>query len=145
VEVNSHFLKYLEKNTINVEMWSPQGTTTVPLGRGEIALSGILSRAAEDVSAVLRGECQIYSSRKLIATVEYRCRMRLPIASSQGWANAKKGMFRMIESKEVFLSPSPSPKRRTLEICIDGAEGLQGGVSVFVYFTIQNDDFFTEP
>lgn len=39
VEVNTYFLKYLSKNAINLELWSPQGTATVLLGKGKIYLS----------------------------------------------------------------------------------------------------------
>ncbi len=34
VEVNSYFLKFISKNTISLELWSPQGTATVLLGKG---------------------------------------------------------------------------------------------------------------
>lgn len=34
VEVNSYFLKFISKNTVSLELWSPQGTATVLLGKG---------------------------------------------------------------------------------------------------------------
>lgn len=34
VEVNSYFLKYLSKNAVSIQLWSPQGTATVLLGKG---------------------------------------------------------------------------------------------------------------
>jgi hypothetical protein len=34
VEVNTYYLKFLSKNTVSLELWSPQGTSTVLLGKG---------------------------------------------------------------------------------------------------------------
>jgi hypothetical protein len=61
VEVNTYFLKYLSKNSISVELWSPQGTATVLLGKGEIYLVDLINKAAQDISTVVRGKAQIYN------------------------------------------------------------------------------------
>ena len=45
VEVTSYYLKYLSKNAINLELWSPQGTATVLLGKGKIYLSELITKA----------------------------------------------------------------------------------------------------
>jgi len=37
----------------------------------------------------MRGKSQIYCERRLIATVEYRLRMRLPITPFIEWAESK--------------------------------------------------------
>jgi len=53
-------------------------------------LNDLLASAAKDISNVVRGKCPIYSQNKvLIATVEYRMRMRLPISPFLEWANNK--------------------------------------------------------
>jgi hypothetical protein len=33
VDVNSYFIKFMSKNTLNLELWSPQGTNTILIGK----------------------------------------------------------------------------------------------------------------
>ncbi len=41
-----------------------------------------MNSVGKDVAPVIKGKCPIYSTNKvLIATIEYRMRMRLPISS----------------------------------------------------------------
>lgn len=90
VDVNTYFLKYLAKNTVSLELWSPQGTATVLLGKGQIYLSEMINKATHNIANVVRGKCQIYHNDKtLLATVEYRFRMRLPIYPFIEWAESK--------------------------------------------------------
>lgn len=78
--MDSQFIKYMTKNCLNVELWSPQGTATVLLGKGQIWLNDILNRSVKNISAIVRGKCPIYQpNNSLIANIEYRMRMRLPI------------------------------------------------------------------
>lgn len=61
------------------------------LGKGQIYLSELITKAHKDISNILRGKCQIYhKDRFLIASVEYRIRMRLPIGPYLEWAETKK-------------------------------------------------------
>ena len=58
------------------------------LGKGEIWLRDIVVNAVKDISAVVRGKCPFYSQtdKAMIATVEYRMRMRMPIGSYCDWS-----------------------------------------------------------
>lgn len=70
MEVTPYYLKYLSKNSINLELWSPQGTATVLLGKGKIYLSELITKASKEISNVIRGKCQVYFNDKfLIASV----------------------------------------------------------------------------
>jgi len=70
VVMNQALVKFLTKQTVTLELWSPQGSTTVLLGKGEIWLRDLVSNATKDVSAVVRGKCPFYQQDKsLIATV----------------------------------------------------------------------------
>ena len=63
-------VKYLTKQTLVIELWSPQGSTTVMLGKGEIWLRDLVNNSSKDVSSVIRGKCPFYQSdRSLVATV----------------------------------------------------------------------------
>lgn len=96
---------------------------------------------AKDVSNVVRGKCPIYSSNKvLIATVEYRMRMRLPISPFMEWANNKEQLTKYVKSDPFAIN-----QRKKLGITVERAEGLISSGNTFVYFSIQNEDFFTEP
>lgn len=81
--MNQTFIKYLTKQSVMLELWSPQGSSTVLLGRGEVWLRDLVANAVKDISAVVRGKCPFYNQidKSLVATLEYRVRMRLPIGS----------------------------------------------------------------
>ena len=68
--MNQPFIKFLTKQTLVLELWSPQGSSTVMLGKGEIWLRDLVVNASKDVSAVIRGKCPFYQAdRSLVATV----------------------------------------------------------------------------
>lgn len=68
--MNQSLVKFLTKQTLILELWSPQGSSTIMLGKGEIWLRDLVGNASKDVSAVLRGKCPIYQAdRSLVATV----------------------------------------------------------------------------
>jgi hypothetical protein len=70
VEMNQSLVKFLTKQTLVLELWSPQGSNTIMLGKGEIWLRDLVSNASKDVSAVVRGKCPFYQAdRSLVATV----------------------------------------------------------------------------
>ena len=81
--MNQHTVRYLAKQSVMLELWSPQGSSTVLMGKGEIWLRDLVSNAVRDVSAVVRGKCPFYhaNDRNPVGTLEYRFRMRLPIGA----------------------------------------------------------------
>lgn len=67
-------------------------------------------------------------------------RMRLPISPFMEWANNKEQLNKYVKSDPFAIN-----QRKKLGITIERAEGLKSSGNTFVYFTIQNEDFFTEP
>jgi len=76
----------------------------------------------------------------MIGTVEYRMRMRLPISPFLEWAQTKE---------EIKLGPKHDylklTQRKRLSITITRATNLHSNCNAFVYFSLQNEDYFTEP
>jgi hypothetical protein len=58
--MNQHIVKFLAKQAVILELWSPQGSSTVLLGKGEIWLRDLVTNSVKDVSAVVRGKCPFY-------------------------------------------------------------------------------------
>lgn len=71
VEMNQYTVKFLAKKSVVLELWSPQGSSTVLLGKGEIWLRDLVANSVKDVSAVVRGKCPFYSQSdsSLVATL----------------------------------------------------------------------------
>lgn len=62
----------------------------------------MINKATHSIANVVRGKCQIYHNDKtLLATVEYRFRMRLPIYPFIEWAESKNE-FKVSELKDSF-------------------------------------------
>ena len=64
--------------------------------------------------------------------------MRLPISGFIEWA----------ETKEIFKSdaerdPFSISHRKNLNVSVERGEGLKKNANLFVYFSVQNEDFFT--
>ena len=70
-----------------------------------------------------------------MATVEYRLRMRMSISPFLEWAQTKG---------ELDVSdPFSMGRKKTMSITIERGINFRQNVSVFAYFTIQNEDYFT--
>jgi hypothetical protein len=138
VEMNQSLMKFLTKQTLVLELWSPQGSSTVMLGKGEVWLRDLVNNASKDVSSVIRGKCPFYQTdRSLVATVEYRIRMRLPIGSICEWTKEESKISRPSDLLRLG-------QRKRLEISIIRAQGMSSSSSCFVYFSLQGEDYFTE-
>lgn len=74
--------RFMGRQAVRLELWSPQGSATVQLGRGDVWLRDLVAGSTRDVANVIRGKCPIYQSDGgLIGTLEYRMRMRLPMGT----------------------------------------------------------------
>lgn len=67
-------------------------------------------------------------------------RMRLPISPYLEWAQTKEEI--KLGKGNDFLRIS---QKKRLSITINRAINLNSNCNAFVYFTIQNEDYFTEP
>lgn len=66
--------------------------------------------------------------------------MRLPLTPFIEWAESKNE-FKAADVKNPFMLG----RKRVLEIYVERAEGLPVGINAFVFFNVQDEDFFTEP
>jgi hypothetical protein len=108
------------------------------LGKGEIWLRDLVGNASKEVSAVVRGKCPFYQAdRSLVATVEYRIRMRLPIGSICEWVKDESKISKPTDLLRLG-------QRKRLEISIIRALGMSSTSSCFIYFNLQGEDYFTE-
>lgn len=140
VEVDLSLARFLSRQAVRLELWSPQGNATVQLGRGEVWLRDLLANATKEVSSVVRGKCPLYTpDSTLIGTLEYRIRMRLPLGSL-GQMSLEDGK----DSKVLKGDPLRLGQRKKLEIRVLRGTGFQPSSSTFVYFNFQGEDFFTE-
>ena len=106
------------------------------LGRGEIWLKDLISKSSKDIAPVVRGKCPIYhQDRNLMATVEYRFRMRLSISPFLEWALQKSDM-NVTESLSLG-------RKKTLSLTIERGLNLNSNINAFVYFNLDGEDYFS--
>ena len=66
--------------------------------------------------------------------------MRLPVGPFIEWAETKDNFKSQIQKDPFSLA-----HKKNLNIVIERAQGLLKNINAFVYFSVQNEDFFTEP
>ena len=64
----------------------------------------------------------------------------MPISPFIEWAETKDNFI-----SDAKKDPFSISQRKNMRISIDRGEGFSKNVNAFVYFNIQNEDFFTEP
>ncbi len=138
--MNQHTVKFLAKQCVMLELWSPQGASTVLLGKGELWLRDLVANSLKDISAVVRGKCPFYSEndRSLVATLEYRIRMRLPIGSYCDWSHEELKTGKAVDMFKLS-------QRKRLEVKILQAANLPSSSAHFVHFSLQGENFNTVP
>ncbi len=73
-------IQYLEKDVLQVDIWTAEHMKSVQLGTAKIPLKALLLKSKEGIAPVVSSEASLYvSGVKVAGTVSFKMRMRLPI------------------------------------------------------------------
>ena len=99
ITVNEHFIKYIQEEYINVDLYYSFNGEGKILGKGKIPLSQIITAETNETTRIIVGYCQILSTSEpsiKVADIKYKMRMRLPIIETLRWMAEKNEMYNQL-------------------------------------------------
>lgn len=79
VTEDDFFLKYLQKNSFNVDVWASEGSKHYHMGKATIDLKHLISKARPRISPIISSSVPLYLNQKVLGSINIVMRMRLPI------------------------------------------------------------------
>ena len=100
VNVDEHFILYLQDDVINIEVYYLQNNTQIIFARGIINLNQLINVEKDPKSRVVHGYCEIYyanDSSIKIGDIKYKMRMRKSINNILKWIKDKNELFKELD------------------------------------------------
>ena len=100
VNVDEHFILYLQDDVINIEVYYLQNNTQIIFARGIINLNQLINVENDPKSRVVHGYCEIYyanDSSIKIGDIKYKMRMRKSISNIIKWIKDKNELFKELD------------------------------------------------
>ncbi|EGR31859.1 hypothetical protein IMG5_100070 [Ichthyophthirius multifiliis] len=151
ITTKDDFLLYLSTGSIKIELYAAVGKDALLLGSVEVPLLYLFQNNRQEcISAVLNQKCQLNFAETIIGQIEIKARLRYPI-SNQIKLFVQKNSTQdkeLEEQKDLALEEYEDNKdqstKRKLVVIIDKAQGFNEKSSTFIYYQIQNKDYYTK-
>ena len=130
------FLQFLETGFLKLELYVSEGMDTPPIAKANIPLKDLIKKTlGEGIAPALSSSITFFGDKnQIIGLLNYRIRMKYPIAESLKWMKEKR-VLGIIEEEVEKLDENIRRKRK-LVIIIDKATGLRQNYNTFVAYTL---------
>jgi len=147
VNCDEFFLQFLEVGSLKLEIYATQGIEPIKLGSLLVPLRELITRNnQQEVSAVVASKQVAYAKddqKRIIACLEFKFRMRLPIYQTVKWLQEKKKLHLLEDESPEGETDQTEAEDKKLVIVVDKAQNLFAKAQSFVYYSLLGKDFYS--